>query len=47
MIPSPEYQYLLHYKLSIPNFYLHQFHQCVQDPYRKFTKLHQLHLLFQ
>ena len=36
--------------INIPKFYLHQFHQCLQDPYRKnyqASGIHyqQLHLL--
>ena len=38
--------------VALQNFYLHQFHQCLQDPYRKIYQasgihFNQLHLLLQ
>ena len=39
VLSSPAYQYLLHYKLSIPKFLPAAVNQCLQDPYRKFIKL--------
>ena len=52
VLSIPAYQYLLHYNYQFQNFYLHQFHQCLQDPYRKSHQAsgihyHQLYLLLQ